>query len=177
MSTNATPAPIRSASANRSAPEILDAFRAEFTPTGEHETFLVELMAHSRWKLVQFQTMERGFIRLFGRDCPPGADLDMYVVEKLTDSDCKHLGMVQRAAAAAERSYYKAHSELIGYRASTAPAGSRQDPPKLSANPKLQNKPNSPIAAAAPTFAPANVPAAAPIPLRASYPANLALRL
>jgi hypothetical protein len=171
MSTNAIPTPIRSASANNSAPEILDAFRAEFAPTDQHETFLVELMAHSRWKLIQFQNMEQGFILLFERDCPPGADLDMYVVEQLTDSDSRRLGMVQRAAAAAEKSYYKAHAELTSYRAAKAPPEPRQETPKLSPNPKLQNKPNSPTAAAQ---APAP---AAPTPLRASYPANLAPRL
>jgi hypothetical protein len=170
MSTNAIPTPIRSASANNSAPEILDAFRAEFAPTNEHETFLVELMAHSRWKLIQFQNMERGFIRLFQRDCPPGADLDMYVVEQLTDSDSRRLGMVQRAAAAAEKSYYRAHAELTKYRAAKAPVDSPQEAPKPSRESKLQNKPNSPAAATP-------APAATPIPLRASYPANLALRL
>jgi hypothetical protein len=175
MSTHATPTPIRAASAARSAPEILDAFRAEFAPTDQHETFLVELMAHSRWKLIQFQNMEQGFIRLFERDCPPGADLDMYVVEQLTDSDSRRLGMVQRATAAAERSYYKAHAELMSYRAANAPADSPatspNNTPKLSRKPNLQNEPNSP---APPTPA---APAAAPTPLRASYPANLALRL
>jgi hypothetical protein len=94
----------------------------------------------------------------------------MYVVEKLTDRDSRCLGMVQRAAASAEKSYYKAHAELLSYRAAKAPAGSPQQTPKLSPRPKLQNEPNSPIAAA-------TAPGAAPIPLRASYPANLALRL
>jgi hypothetical protein len=170
MSTNATPTPIRTASANGSAPQILDAFRAEFAPTDEHETFLVELMAHSRWKLIQFQSMERGFIRLFERDCPPSPDRDMDVVEKLTDSDARRLGMVQRATAAAEKSYYRAHAELLSYRAANAPAAPPQQALKLSPKPKLQNEPNSPIPASP-------APAAAPVSLRASYPANLALRL
>jgi hypothetical protein len=78
--------------------------------------------------------------------------------------------MVQRATAAAERSYYKAHAELMSYRAANAPADSTKQTSQISSKPNLQNKPNSPVP-------PNPAPAATPTPLRASYPANLALRL
>ena len=77
---------------------LLERYRDQFGFDGEHESFLVEQMARSRWKLARIQRLETA---TFERAAETGSP-----------EDWKALATLQRYAAAAERSYYKAHREL-----------------------------------------------------------------
>jgi hypothetical protein len=77
---------------------LLERYRDQFGFNGEHESFLVEQMARSRWKLARIQRLETA---TFERASETGSP-----------EDWKALATLQRYAAAAERSYYKAHREL-----------------------------------------------------------------
>ncbi len=78
--------------------DLLERYRNQFGFDGEHESFLVEQMARSRWKLARVQRLETA---TFERASETGSP-----------EDWKALATLQRYAAAAERSYYKAHREL-----------------------------------------------------------------
>lgn len=77
---------------------LLERYRNQFGFDGEHESFLVEQMARSRWKLARIQRLE--------------TDVFQKASETGSPDDWKMLATLQRYAAAAERSYYKAHREL-----------------------------------------------------------------
>ncbi len=77
---------------------LLESYRNQFGFDGEHESFLVEQMARSRWKLARIQRLETA---TFARASETGSA-----------EDWKALATLQRYSAAAERSYYKAHREL-----------------------------------------------------------------
>ncbi len=77
---------------------LLDRYRQQFAVKGEHESFLVEQMARSRWKLARIQRLETA---AFERASEAGSA-----------QDWNALATLQRYAAAAERSYYKAHRGL-----------------------------------------------------------------
>ncbi len=72
---------------------LLERYRNQFGFDGEHESFLVEQMARSRWKLARIQRLET---TTFQRASETGSA-----------EDWKALATLQRYAAAAERSYYK----------------------------------------------------------------------
>jgi hypothetical protein len=146
MSTLPTPSPISTAPVQSSVLAALDSFRKEFKPTTEHETFLVELMAHARWKHTHFQAMEASLFDQFVQDRASGAGQDLSLIDKLMENPIAALTMIQRGAAAAERSYYRAHRELLKSRAEEARrAKQEEDVLEMVANPDLQNKPISPI--------------------------------
>ena len=77
---------------------LLARYRKQFACDGEHECFLVEQMARSRWKLARIQRLESAIFQRSSETGSPEA--------------WKALGTLQRYAAGAERSYYKAHHEL-----------------------------------------------------------------
>ena len=77
---------------------LLERYSNQFGFNGEHESFLVEQMARSRWKLARIQRLEAS---VFQRASETGSP-----------DDWKALATLQRYAASAERSYYKAHREL-----------------------------------------------------------------
>ncbi len=77
---------------------LLERYRKQFACNGEHESFLVEQMARSRWKLARIQRLET---TTFERASETGSA-----------DDWKALATLQRYSAAAERSYYRAHREL-----------------------------------------------------------------
>lgn len=81
----------------------LAAYTAQFGPKTEHERFLVQTMAHARWKLECLQDMEA---RLF----------ELVMSDLATAAQTKAFAMYQRFSAAAERSYYKAYRELLAGR-------------------------------------------------------------
>ena len=148
MSANPSPLPIRTAPATRSVLAVLESFRKQFPATGEHENFLVELMAHARWKLNHFQTLEAALLLDLAKDCPAGANPDLHVIQKLTDNPNKTLTMIQRATAAAERSYFKAHAEYMKCRAEEA--AFVKSAAQIINGHQLRNKANLPDLAAQP---------------------------
>jgi hypothetical protein len=82
---------------------LLARFRDEFKPAGQHEAFLVEQMAQSRWRLARahrletamFDQMLKGYIQ---------ADDDQRIAAKLMSGGDRSLATIQRYATAAERS-------------------------------------------------------------------------
>ena len=101
---------------------LLACLRDEFHPANQHETFLVEQMAQSRWRLARARRLETAMFDQMLQGYIP-ADDDQRIAAKLMSGGDRALATIQRYASAAERSYYKAHAELLKSR-------------------QLQNKPN-----------------------------------
>ncbi len=152
---------------------LLASIKAEFRPAGGHETFLVEQMANARWRLSRIERLEaEAFERILTEprdreDSPDGRILDVLA------SNGNILEKLQRYAAAAERSYYKAHRELVQGRGQKL----RNEAKSLDASivayinaglpeSSLQNEAKSRRERRHPSF-----------PKRSSGPSNLALRL
>ena len=87
---------------------LAESFNDEFQPDGEHETFLVEQLLHSRWKLARIQRLETA---LFENMMTFGSDHE--IATGLLGPAGKALANLQRYAAAAERTYHKSYRELI----------------------------------------------------------------
>jgi hypothetical protein len=119
---------------------LLACLRDELQPANQHESFLVEQMAQSHWRLSRARRIETAiFDHMLGTDqCvptlggrtsmsplfgdipvrPPGQhvpiqDPDQRIAANLLKGGDRALATIQRYASAAERSYYKAHAELL----------------------------------------------------------------
>jgi len=92
---------------------LLACLRDEFHPADQHESFLVEQMAQSRWRLSRARRLETAvFDRMLMGDLTQD-DPDQQIAAKLLTGGDRALATIQRYASAAERSYYKAHAELL----------------------------------------------------------------
>ena len=91
---------------------LLACLRDEFQPANEHESFLIGQLAQSRWRLARIQRIETAVFdqMLETSSCE---DPDQKIAAKLLTGGDRALATLQRYAAAAERSYYKAHAELL----------------------------------------------------------------
>ena len=85
--------------------ELLRRVAAEMQPQTEHEAFLVSLMAQARCKLARLHRLENEL-------------LDQLLAGEPVESK---VALIHRCAAAAERSYYKAHRDILAGRKATAP--------------------------------------------------------
>ncbi len=91
--------------------QLLEKLAKEFTPGSEHEKFLVDIMAQSRWRLERTRRFEDiAFEQMFGE--VDESDPDHLIVERLTIRTPNIIDLLQRYATAAERSYFRAHREL-----------------------------------------------------------------
>jgi hypothetical protein len=91
---------------------LLQSYRDEFEPTGQHQNFLVNQMTQSRWSLARAQRLEICLMRhMLDPETPPDSPDDRIVAAMLKKS-ADPIGAFQRYAAAAERSYHKAHREF-----------------------------------------------------------------
>ena len=89
----------------------LERIRAEFQPRTDHEDFLVQQMAQARWKLARAQRFENAAFELMfqqGFEQGEGNSYESCVVSAMLKNG-NTLALLQRYAAVAERSYYKAH--------------------------------------------------------------------
>ncbi len=116
---------------------LLACLRDEFQPSGEHESFLVEQMAQSRWRLARARRLETALFDQMLKGFIPEDD-DQRIAAKLLSGGDRAFATIQRYATAAERSYYKAHAEL---RKSRQPRNERNEP-KLATRHTVQNEPN-----------------------------------
>ncbi len=91
---------------------LLACFRDDFQPANQHESFLVEQMAQSRWRLSRAQRLESAMFEHMLNGYIPSAD-DQRIAAKLMNGGDRALATIQRYITAAERSYYKAHAELL----------------------------------------------------------------
>lgn len=87
------------------------AYTAEFGPANHHERFLVESMAHARWKIENLRLLETKLV------------MELFIEER-TRLQAQDLAMLQKHIAAGERSYYKAFRELQAGRKAEAKAES-----------------------------------------------------
>jgi hypothetical protein len=94
---------------------LLEKYRSEFGPQTEHESFLVEQLAQSRWRLDRirrFETIAFEHLLLDSRNDVDETNPDARIVARLTWRTADPIAVLQRYATAAERSYYRAHREL-----------------------------------------------------------------
>jgi hypothetical protein len=94
----------------------------EQNPEGDHETFLVEQMVQSRWKLLRIQRLENvayDYI-LMGEDPSQSDDPDAKIIAAMSKKDRDPLALLERYRITAERAYYKAHRELMQNRGAAA---------------------------------------------------------
>ncbi len=113
---------------------LLACLRDEFQPATQHETFLVEQMAQSRWRLARARRLETALFDQMLKGFIPEDD-DQRIAAKLMSGGDRALATLQRYATAAERSYYKAHAELLKSRKA-------QDEPKPTTRHSVQNEPD-----------------------------------
>jgi len=92
---------------------LLACLRDEFHPANQHESFLVEQMAQSRWRLARARRLETAMFDQMLLGEMGDADPDQQIAAKLLSGGDRALATIQRYATAAERSYYKAHTELL----------------------------------------------------------------
>ena len=113
----------------------LENYQRKFTPQDDHEEFLVLRMVESRWKLARIQRMEVALLQ----QLTPGSEIPT------TPDGLNAYASLQRYAAAAERSYYKALHELASNRAPATPQPAPQPiarPVAQPAKPAIPNEPN-----------------------------------
>jgi hypothetical protein len=91
--------------------QIADRVRAEFSPQGENETFLVGQMIQARCRLHRIQRLEDQAYEQILTEPGADADPDARILAAMGQSG-NILDKLQRYRAAAERSYYKALREL-----------------------------------------------------------------
>ena len=99
---------------------LVTCLRDEFKPANEHESFLVEQMAQSRWRLARARRIETAIFDQMLSGVLPN-EPDQRIAWKLMNGGDRALANIQRYASAAERSYYKAHAELLKSRAQDEP--------------------------------------------------------
>ena len=101
--------------------------RDEFRPANEHQSFLVEQMAQARWRLARARRIENAMFEQMLSGVMPN-EPDQRIAWKLLNGGDRALANIQRYASAAERSYYKAHAELLKSRAQNEPSPAGQRP-------------------------------------------------
>jgi hypothetical protein len=94
----------------------------EHNPEGEHETFLVEQMVQSRWRLVRISRLENVAFdyMLMGEDPSQSEDPDAKIIAAMSKNGRDPLALLERYRIAAERAYYNAHKELTANRRAAA---------------------------------------------------------
>ncbi len=91
--------------------EVLNGFMEEFEPCGYHETFLVHEMIQARWRIIRIHRLETSYLSQTQLD-DPSADPDQAILANMAAKGTDILNALARYAAAAQRTYYKAHKEL-----------------------------------------------------------------
>jgi hypothetical protein len=124
---------------------LLACLRDEMAPANEHESFLVEQMAQSRWRLRRLQRLENAAFELL-MEIEQGSplvtlDSDHRIAARMIQGRGDALASLHRYSTAAERSYYKAHKEFLAARRA-APPKVVQNEPKRERR-QVQNEPNS----------------------------------
>jgi hypothetical protein len=84
----------------------------EFQPATPHETFLVEQMTHSRWRIARLHRLEQTLLCTVADAQDDSSSPDMAILSHMQEKGVNVPNALQRYLAAAERSYYKAYREL-----------------------------------------------------------------
>jgi hypothetical protein len=118
-------------------------------PANQHECFLIEQMAQSRWRLARARRLETATFDQMLLGEMGDTDPDQQIAAKLLTGGDRALATIQRYATAAERSYYKAHTELLRSRQMRNEAKLVDDLDAavigriIKAPPPVRNEPNS----------------------------------
>jgi hypothetical protein len=137
---------------------LANRLRGEFQPETENENFLVDQMIQSRCRLLRIQRLEALAFEQILTEPGSNSDPDARILTAMCASG-NALDKLQRYAAAAERSYYKALRELRQSRAQNqrsesaaldnmmkaiicAPMPSERRAARTAPNPVSQNEPN-----------------------------------
>ncbi len=105
--------------------EVFDGFIEEFEPCGYHETFLVHEMIQARWRTFRIHRLEDSYLSQTQLD-DPSTDPDQAILDNMAAKGVDILNALTRYAAAAQRTYYKAHRELLDGRRSSMQQGAAQ---------------------------------------------------
>jgi hypothetical protein len=97
--------------------DMYNGYLAEFSPDGYHETFLVQQMIQARWRILRIQRLELRLLTDATQDHPDPDHADSAILAAMHRNGTDLATALQRYAAAAERSYYRAHKELTASRA------------------------------------------------------------
>ena len=101
----------------------LSCYFERFDPQDHHEVFLTQLMVQSTWKLARIHRIQAAlFKHVLEPDVPP-ATLEAAMAAAMFKSNPNAFQTLERLAAAAERSYFKAIRELERGRENPAAAG------------------------------------------------------
>jgi len=87
----------------------------EFQPGTPHEDFLVSQMLDARWKLQRAKAIENAIFEqmMLGDETNPPHTPEGRMANAMLERGSDALNRIQRYIAALERSYYKAHRELL----------------------------------------------------------------
>ena len=131
-----------------------ECYKERFQPQDHHEYFLVHLMVQSTWKLARIHRIEAALFKLaLDPDAVP-ATPESAIALSMLKSDPHALSTLERLAATAERTYFKAIRELergrtaqtppnpepVAFAAPIKPPPARPNPPP---NRVLPNEANS----------------------------------
>lgn len=130
--------------------ELIAEYHRTFSSTNIHEEFLVEEMAQARWRLARFRRLEAGIVEdMITAD--GSQDADAVLAAALLGNTAGPFKTLQRLAAAAERSYYRALKQLQDVRKPEAQEEVRDEPKfeniplPTHRNGKPAIKPESPV--------------------------------
>jgi hypothetical protein len=96
--------------------QLLDELQKDLAPAGPHEAFLIQQMAECQWRLNRLRRIETALMDQLLLGAEPGAGPEDRMAKAMTARGGDPLDKIQRYAAAAERSYYRASRELTTYR-------------------------------------------------------------
>jgi hypothetical protein len=101
--------------------QLVEDFRACHRPRDIHQRLLVDQMAKSQWLLARAQRLQAVAYDLLA-GVQNEADPDFAIVTAMRASNADIIGRLERYAASAERSFYKAHRELMKQNEANRPA-------------------------------------------------------
>ena len=129
----------------------------EFSPQSEHETFLVEQMAQSRWRVARIDRLETSTHARSMEKGHADIDSDARVADFLLEKGAAILATFARYRTAAQNAYHKCEKQLVDARSGRAAAqtvlaidaaiaglAKKRDfqTNPIPAAPKLRNEPN-----------------------------------
>jgi hypothetical protein len=96
--------------------QLAASLHADLAATGAHEAFLAQQMAESQWRLNRVRRIETALMDQILLGAEQGPDPEDQMARAMIERGGDPLGKIERYAAAAERSYYRARRELTTYR-------------------------------------------------------------
>jgi hypothetical protein len=96
--------------------QLSASLHADLAAKGAHEAFLAQQMAESQWRLNRIRRIETALMNQILLGADEGPDPEDHMARAMIERGGDPLGKIERYAAAAERSYYRARREIAAYR-------------------------------------------------------------